>query len=550
MKTDEQIEDSLLDIRSELIGTLTERMDEIAKDWRRLTETDWDAGIAADLTRLAHNLRGESALFGLTRLIGPTRELEAVFKRSIAGGGLGDVDRRTVESRLEELRRACGFYRTGRLPDLPAGLTGSPAASPGESNPLVYLVEDDDSTASVVEEQLGQFGFEVDRFDELAGLDTALASRRPGVLVMDVMLREGTLAGIEYVSRLRIREGHRLPVVFISSRDDMEARLKACRAGGDAYFTKPLRFHLLAERLDRITGRRPTRPYEILIVDDDLAQVKHYSEALEQAGMSVSILVDPMQVLAHLKRHRPDLILLDLYMPHCSGPEIAAVLQQHESFLAVPVVFLSAEDDFDQQLEALGLGGEDFLVKPIDPKHLIATIRPRVERARALGTQIHRDGLTGLMTHSGQQAQLEHELGRAEREDREVTLAMLDLDDFKSVNDDYGHAAGDRVLCALANVLEKRLRRTDLIARYGGDEFVLVLPNTRPDDARRILEELAEAFSRLVHTADGRRFSSTLSCGIASFPYWPDASQLTAAADRALYEAKRQGRNRVVVSGR
>jgi diguanylate cyclase (GGDEF)-like protein len=124
------------------------------------------------------------------------------------------------------------------------------------------------------------------------------------------------------------------------------------------------------------------------------------------------------------------------------------------------------------------------------------------------------------------------------------------LDDFKSVNDDYGHAAGDRVLCSLANVLKKRLRRTDMIARYGGDEFVIVLPNTRTEDAQRILEELADTFTGLVHTADSRRFSATLSCGIAGFPHWPDVLQLTSAADRALYEAKRQGRNRVVVSGR
>lgn len=550
MNTDEQIGGSLLDIQRELIATLAERMEEITEDWRRLAETDWDAGIAADLTRLAHNLRGESALFGLNRLVGPSRELEAVLKRSIDGGGLDDGDRRTVESRLEELREACGFYHTYQLPELPAELTGSPAPASVERSPLVYVVEDDAPTAAVLAEQLGQYGFEVELFDELAKLESGLARRRPKALVMDVMLREGTLAGVEYVARLRLREGHQLPVIFISSRDDMEARLQVCRAGGDAYFTKPLRYHLVADRLDRLTGRQPSRPYEILIVDDDLAQVKHYSQALEEAGMSVSILVDPMDVLDHLKRQRPDLILLDLYMPGCSGPELAAILQQHESFLSIPVVFLSSEDDFDQQVEALGLGGEDFLTKPIDPKHLIATIRPRVERARALGVQLHRDGLTGLMTHAGQKAQLELELARAEREGREVALAMIDVDDFKSVNDEYGHAAGDRVLCSLANALKKRLRRTDMIARYGGDEFVVVLPNTQAEDAWRILEELAGSFSRLVHTAAERRFSATLSCGIASYPSWPDAPQLTSAADRALYEAKRQGKNRIVVSRR
>ena len=546
MSADEYVDESLLEIQRELIETLGQRMDQLYADLEQLVER-WDEDLATELARTTHNLRGEAALFGLNRLVGPSRDLEALFKRAIETGELEEADRSAAVSQLQELREACLIYRPDRIPDLPATLGGGPALSPQDDRPLIYVMEDDPSALSVLVEQLDQYGFEVEGFGELADLEKALAERQPGVLVMDIMLREGRLAGVQYISKIRRRDDG-LPVVFISARSDMEARLHACRGGGNAYFTKPLRYNLLAERLAALTGRQPARPYEILIVDDDLAQARYYSAALEEAGMSVSILEDPMEVLEHLERRRPDVIVLDLYMPGCSGPEIAAVLQQHESFLSIPVVFLSSEDGFEEQLEALGLGGEDFLTKPIEAKHLVAALRPRAQRSRALGTQIHRDGLTGLMTHNAQKARLELELARADRENYDVSLAMLDLDGFKTVNDNFGHAAGDRVLCALANMLTKRLRRTDMVARYGGDEFVVVLPHTGAGDAQQILEGVSESFSKLVHTAGQLRFSSTLSCGIASYPVWPDVLQLTSAADNALYEAKREGRNRVVVA--
>lgn len=552
MTTNDSMESSIFDLQRELVETLSERMDELADDWRRLNRTQaqsWDVALAEDLVRQTHNLRGEAALFGLNRLVPIARELEMLFKRSLADGGIDAVAREAIATKLQALRHACRHYGGDNLPELPAGLQDVTDTAPPLAPPLLFVVDDDAKTSSVLEDQLRQHGYEVRCFADLETLEAGLVTEKPAVLVMDIMLREGTLAGVEYVTELRSRESTRLPVVFLSARDDMVARLQACRAGGNAYFTKPVRFHLLCERLDQLTGRTPASPYEILIVDDDPTQAEYYSQALEKAGMTVTVLLDPMEVLAHLQRHRPDLILLDLYMPHCSGPELAAVLQQHEAFLGIPIVFLSSEHDFDQQLEALGLGGEDFLTKPIDPKHLIATIRPRAERGRALGSQIHRDGLTGLTTHSGQKAQLELELARAEREDTVVSFAMLDLDGFKSINDRYGHPAGDRVICALAGVLKKRLRRTDMVARFGGDEFAVVFPNTSPDDARRILAEISEVFSRLVHTAGEHQFSATVSCGIASFPRCADTMQLVATADRALYQAKHQGRNRVVSSG-
>ena len=204
--------------------------------------------------------------------------------------------------------------------------------------------------------------------------------------------------------------------------------------------------------------------------------------------------------------------------------------------------------DREKQLEAVGIGGDDFLTKPIRPKHLISAVRSRIERYRELRALMLRDSLTGLYNHTSIRERLVQESARAVRNNQPLALAMMDIDYFKKVNDTYGHATGDRVLKALAHMLTRRMRQSDIIGRYGGEEFLIILPNTDKQTARQILDELREAFALVRHTADNTEFNVTFSCGVASFPKHQTPAALSEAADRAMYAAKAQGRNRVALS--
>jgi diguanylate cyclase (GGDEF)-like protein len=197
-------------------------------------------------------------------------------------------------------------------------------------------------------------------------------------------------------------------------------------------------------------------------------------------------------------------------------------------------------------MNALIKAGDDFLTKPISDNALIAAVFSRAQRARLLSNALSRDSLTGLLKHGDIKEQVGIELERAQRSGKPASVAMLDIDFFKKVNDSYGHAAGDNVIRALANLLRQRLRRVDSLGRYGGEEFLVVLPDCPAEQARRILDEIRQRFAELHFMAGEQQFSATLSAGIAcTSDDSAQANDLLERADRALYAAKHGGRNQV-----
>jgi len=193
------------------------------------------------------------------------------------------------------------------------------------------------------------------------------------------------------------------------------------------------------------------------------------------------------------------------------------------------------------------MGGDDFITKPIEDCHLVTSIKIRVERARVLSKLVSRDSLTGLFNHSVVKERLVGEISRAMRLQKPVAFAMIDLDNFKNINDSYGHLVGDRVIKSLSRLLMQRLRRRNVIGRYGGEEFAVILGDMTPHDAIDTIEEIRKRREQLRFIHDGNEFSVTFSAGIASYPECDSAEALNQAADDALYKAKKEGRNRIVV---
>jgi diguanylate cyclase (GGDEF)-like protein len=254
-------------------------------------------------------------------------------------------------------------------------------------------------------------------------------------------------------------------------------------------------------------------------------------------------------VLQNLLDFHPDLILMDLYMPIVSGAELAIMIRQMFEFVSIPIVFLSGEDDFAKHIEMMSLGSDDFLTKPIKANHLVAIVKSRLERLKTLRTYLARDSLTGLLNHTTFRGILSQEVYRCERQHLRMALAMFDLDNFKNVNDTYGHAAGDSVLKGFSRLLKQRLRKSDIIGRYGGEEFVALLFDTGTEDAYKVVDDLRVHFAHMeFRPASDRVLSVTFSGGVASFPEFITAKQLSDAADAALYQAKASGRNRIAIA--
>jgi len=422
------------------------------------------------------------------------------------------------------------------------------ARAPEAKAAPVLLIDPDSDSAAETAALLAPFGWRVETRADAAGLADALAAHTPSHLLLRLHGGGDKADLVRAASEAARTSAPPTPLVFIADDASIDARIAAVRAGAAAYLTPPLNALALIDRLESLSGAGQAEPYRILIVDDDVVISKYYEAVLSRAGMTVLAVNEPLTVLRHLADFRPELILMDHYMPEVQGRELAAVIRQEAAFDSIPIVFLSAEDDAAAQQRVIGVGGDDFLTKSIHAEHLVSAVRTRARRFRALRATMLRDSLTGLLNHTATKEHLAGDAARMQRLGKPLTLCLLDLDRFKQVNDVHGHPAGDRVLRALAHLLRQRLRASDVIGRYGGEEFAIALPDTEVETAARVLDEIREAFAALPQASEAGAFTATFSAGLAGLPRAGDVGRLTEAADRALYAAKAAGRNRVAVA--
>ena len=301
-------------------------------------------------------------------------------------------------------------------------------------------------------------------------------------------------------------------------------------------------------------GRTP----RILVVDDNPDNVEIIATRLRFRGYDVLESNHGEEALASVGRDAPDLILLDVMLPDIDGYEIARRLRNDDALPYIPIILVTARDSTEDKVAGLDAGADDYLTKPINFPELEARVRSMLrikrlqdeleEKNRELERLSISDGLTGLYNHRHIHGLLHEEWERANRTGERLTLAMLDLDHFKAVNDTYGHQAGDRVLQGIADLLCETAREIDRLGRYGGEEFMAVLPETGIEDGEVFVERVRRDVARRPFQVNGQSIRMTVSAGIASYPH-PEAETpgaLVRCADQALYAAKAGGRNLVV----
>lgn len=320
----------------------------------------------------------------------------------------------------------------------------------------------------------------------------------------------------------------------------------ALRAGCDFCFAPETPQATILAKLIECCSNEQETPLRVLVVEDSITASQSIEHTLNQSGVETLAVINPEEILVSLRRFQPDLILMDMYMPDCTGVEATRVIRQHAEFLSTPVVYLSGDGDMALQVDALRLGGDHFLTKPFNPVLLNAVVKSKIDRYRALRRSMLCDGLTGLLNHRAVKEKLVAALHEAKAGSTTLAVAMIDIDHFKTVNDNYGHPLGDQVIKSLAWLLKQRLRKTDLVGRYGGEEFLVVLPDTPADQAFAVLDRIRHDFSLIKYAFEDTWFEVTFSAGIAQFPATSHAEALIKKADEALYEAKDAGRNCVI----
>jgi diguanylate cyclase (GGDEF)-like protein len=508
---------------------------QILEVWQRLQQSEWSAADLAEVSEANQRLlrfaeRFEQAEHAhLARAISQSLlEVEANRGR-LSSALITDLNRLMQRLSRTGLRHGDKLEHTS-LP---------PLRKP------IYIVLQDHERGERLAKQLEFFGLSAQSLDSVNAFHLTLAERLPAAVVMDVDFG-GVGEGLKLAANMQEGLEQKLPLLFFSHHEtDTPTRLAAVRAGGEEFLTGTLEASSLLEKVEILTRVAQYEPYKVLIIDDSRAQATHTERLLNSAGIVTRTLFDPIQTMSELADFQPDLIILDMYMPGCTGTELAKVIRHNDRYVSVPIIYLSAEDDLDKQLDAMSEGGDDFLTKPIKPRHLITTVRNRAARARNLKARMVRDSLTGLYNHTHILQLLEDCSFRARRESKPLSFAMLDIDHFKKVNDSHGHPMGDRVIKSLALFLKQRLRKTDYIGRYGGEEFAVVMPDTDLEAAHGVLDEIRQRFAEIHYPAQPVDLFCTFSAGVVELGEEDDALMMASQADDALYRAKKAGRNQV-----
>jgi len=289
-----------------------------------------------------------------------------------------------------------------------------------------------------------------------------------------------------------------------------------------------------------------TTNFEVLVVDDNLENIQVVMNILSREGYELSYATSGKEALGQIQHTAYDLILLDIMMPGMDGYTVCRELKDSPETEEIPIIFLTAKSDTESIVKGFETGGVDYVTKPFNSLELLSRVRTHLElnHIRKFFKQSSLvDGLTGLYNHNYIIERVENEISRAKRKNTPLSVLMLDIDHFKIINDNFGHQVGDEVLVQSANIFRQEFRKEDILGRYGGEEFLIVLPDTDLENGVPSAEKIRTTIEALTWKHKG--LEVTISGGISTFKGNNLAFDLIKEADDLLYKAKHKGRNRI-----
>ena len=445
----------------------------------------------------------------------------------------------------------------------------------------VLVVDDILANVRLLEAKLSAEYFDVVTAMNGADALDSIQRTKPDIVLLDVMMPG--IDGVEVCRQIKNNaQTHHIPVVMVTALDQPEDRIKGLEAGADDFLTKPVNDLALFCRVkslvrlkmltDELRARSPNgetvnlmsrredaaaRPGKILVIDNRAAASERTRAALVPQH-EVTVIDDPLTAVMHAAETRYELIIINLDMDNIDGLRLCSQLKSLERTRQTPILIVVAPDDHQRLLRALDMGVNDYLIRPIDKQELLARANTQIRRCRytdQLRSHVQAtmelavtDPLTGLYNRRYMENQtaalVEHAINRG----KALALLALDVDHFKVVNDENGHPVGDRVLQELASRLKQSIRNIDMICRIGGEEFVIVLPNTDTEVATKIADRMRRSISGKPFDVGAKNgpLTVTVSIGVAAIESQSDTLEaILKRADEALYSAKRGGRNRV-----
>lgn len=410
----------------------------------------------------------------------------------------------------------------------------------------VAVIDDNALVAGAIKLVLEQFAYEAQSFHSICEFERAQINYTPDVILLDVCMPDRTQSLVfEFAKKARAAG---MKVISCSSLFNFETRLQAVRAGIDEYIVKPVNPYQLVEKIGRALKQSVNRKHQIVLLDDQDSICEFYEAVFSQAEVDFHYFTKAESFISALDHLKPDLFLLDKSMPNVSGFEVAKMIRQDARFDFTPIVFLTADDDLNTKLIALAHGGDDLILKATPAPMVLEQVMTRLKNAVSIKSFVSRDALTGVLNHAEIMEAVSQQISIGKRQKQSCGLCLIDIDFFKQVNDNFGHATGDIVLNGFGKLLKYSIRETDFVGRYGGEEFIILFINCDVQQATQKLNVIREACQDMRFVQGNPNVQVTFSGGVVALEGFSSLARAISEADKLLYAAKKGGRNKIVAS--
>ena len=536
-------QDTYKELKSQYVQRSKEKMEQVAHGLDHLVKNPQDLESLRELMKQFHWLAGSGGIYGYPQVTKLGTHAERICDQLInESRGIVRDDLEKISSLIDSIQSAFAFENADQR------TTVQNLMNPVKSNE-VLVVDDDANNTILLTRLLEEHGLTM---QHLESAEDALkyARNNPPAGILVILPLPDDASGYELVERLRqLPGGHEPPILVVSQKVGFLDKVQAIHCGADGHYENPVDWQRLMGRLRHLMDRNKPQMYRILSVEDDPDQAAFIRAVLESTGYKVHQIDHPKNFEEALLSVHPDLLLLDIMLPGITGFELARYVRQNDRYATLPILFLSTQNALDAHIESARVGADDHLIKPVAPQLLLSAVASRLERARLINSLLHRDGLTKLLTHAAFMDEAEGVVAQCKRDPEKLAcLFVVDLDNFRQVNAKHGYQTGDRVLLTLATIMRQRIRQSDKVGRYAGEQLIGIVEDLDEYDAIKLATRFLEDFARIEHVApDGSTFRATVSAGLCMFePGVMDLSRWRRLTEQAVKAAKSAGRNCVM----
>ncbi|MEM7304751.1 MAG: diguanylate cyclase, partial [Pseudomonadota bacterium] len=466
-------------IRKLYVESFPEKIDVIEGFLRSIKDEKNLHSVFSDFKNEVHKLAGSSGSHGFDHVYTTARSVEKNLAELIEDKIQWPQTREQILDQISILKK---LLEEGMLKY--KFQSSSPAVSDHINNQLlhrklpIFLISESKTELKLLSDILENRSFVVFAFEDLNAAQQKSTQINPAIIVLEIdddlnLLEDGKLIA-EFSTHTELAPA----IVIISRRDDLDSRMKASQLGIDAFFASPINAHNFISTLDVLLAFRERKQGRVMLVDDDQSRINFISDVFKRNNIECSSVNEAENIADALVNFKPDLILISLEKCVNRQGNVAKMIRSHEYYFNIPIICILNESDDSRNTAWLDLGVDDCINEDKLNEERLTALKQKIVRFRRANHLIIMDSLTGTLNRDAFIDRSNEEISLAKRRNENICLAMIDIDNFKQINDANGHAVGDYVLRHLSDYLSNRLRRSDVVGRYGGDEFLVFLPDT------------------------------------------------------------------------